>query len=61
LVITRSETLIVARYDVQVEQMVEGEVQSKNAPRLTVFERHEDGWYVTAHASFAVPIAAEGE
>jgi hypothetical protein len=61
LVITRSETLIVARYDVQVEQMIEGELQSKNAPRLTVFELHEDGWYVTAHASFAVPIAAEGE
>ena len=61
LVITRSETIIVARYDVQVEQMIEGEVQSKIAPRLTVFELHADGWYVTAHASFAVPIAAEGE
>ena len=61
LVITRSETIVVARYDVQVEQVIEGEVQSKIAPRLTVFELHADGWYVTAHASFAVPIATEGE
>jgi len=61
LIITRSETIIVARYDVEVKQMIEGELQSRMAPRLTVFELREDGWYVTAHASFAVPVAPKTE
>lgn len=61
LVATRSESIIVARYDVEVEQMIEGALQSRMAPRLTVFERHQDGWYITAHASFAVPRPAEAE
>lgn len=61
LVATRSQSIIVARYDVEVEQIIEGELQSRMAPRLTVFERHEDGWYITAHASFAVPIALAAE
>jgi hypothetical protein len=61
LVATRTDTIIVARYDVQVEQVIEGELQSRMAPRLTVFERHDDGWYITAHASFAVPVAPESE
>jgi hypothetical protein len=61
LTITRSESIIVARYDVEVEQMIEGERQSRMAPRLTVFERQEDGWYITAHASFTVPVTLETE
>ena len=61
MIITRSESIIVARYDVEVEQMIEGELQSRMAPRLTVFERHEDGWYITAHASFTVPVTLETE
>lgn len=57
IVITRSDDIIVARYNVEIDQKILGKAQSRLAPRLTVFERHADGWYVTAHANFAVPTA----
>jgi ketosteroid isomerase-like protein len=55
LVATESGDLLVVRYHVEVSQKIEGLEQTRLAPRLTVFEKHADGWYVTAHASFAAP------
>jgi hypothetical protein len=59
IVTTRSETIVVARYNLEIEQLILGKPQTRLAPRMTIFERHADGWYVTAHANFAVPVAPD--
>ncbi|MEL7216161.1 MAG: nuclear transport factor 2 family protein [Pseudomonadota bacterium] len=56
MVATGDETRLVLRYTLQVDEVIDGSAVTRRAPRLTVFERAENGqWQAVAHANFAVP------
>ena len=59
LVETGDEAIRVVRYTLVIEETVEGVTLTRRAPRLTVFRKIEDAWYVVAHANFAVAAAQE--
>ena len=55
LVATASDELLVARYELVVDETIEGVPVARRAPRLTVFRQKGDTWLVVAHATFATP------
>jgi ketosteroid isomerase-like protein len=55
LIATASDQLLVARYQLVVDETVEGVPVTRRAPRLTVFRQKGDTWLVVAHATFATP------
>ncbi|WP_158966541.1 nuclear transport factor 2 family protein [Chachezhania sediminis] len=55
IVETTSPDLRVISYVLLVTETVDGKVLEHRAPRLTVFRRIGEGWFVAAHANFALP------
>jgi hypothetical protein len=56
---TRTGKVIVVRYDVEAEVLIDGVLQSRDpAPRLSVFTKGKKGWRIVAHANFNVPAEA---
>jgi ketosteroid isomerase-like protein len=53
LVATEADGILVVRYQLDVEQAVEGGTVTGAAPRLTVFRKIDGRWMVVAHANFA--------
>lgn len=53
LVATGYGDLMVARYQLTIDQTRGGKVVHAHAPRLTVFRRSEGTWRVVSHANFA--------
>lgn len=52
IVATMSGDLMVVRYNLRIDEVIEGKPISKRAPRLTVFRKVGDAWKVVAHANF---------
>lgn len=50
---TAAGDLQVVRYWLVVDSAVDGQAMQRRAPRLTVFRRIGDRWFVSAHANFA--------
>jgi hypothetical protein len=53
IVATGGDDLLVVRYEVVVDEVIDGKPVEREAPRLTVFRRDGDAWLVVAHANFA--------
>ncbi len=55
LIATRSGDILVLRYVLLIDAVIDGQTIQAKAPRLTVFRHTEEGWFVVAHANFALP------
>lgn len=53
LVVTSFSNTMVTRYMLKVEETIQGKTAEYLAPRLTVFQRIDGKWRVSAHANFA--------
>jgi ketosteroid isomerase-like protein len=53
VVATASGDLLIARYQLVIQETIDGTPIAQRAPRLTVFRRDGDRWLVVAHANFA--------
>lgn len=53
MVATAAGDVMVARYQLVIDETIEGKRVTKRAPRLTVFRKIEGQWMVTSHANFA--------
>lgn len=53
LIATEAGGVLVVRYQLDVEQTIDGGTVTGTAPRLTVFRKDGDRWLVVAHANFA--------
>lgn len=54
LVVTGSGDTVVTTYTINVNETLDGEVVEADAPRMTVFRKDGDKWFVVAHGNFAV-------
>jgi ketosteroid isomerase-like protein len=52
VVATAEGDVMVARYMLRINEVIEGAAVEKRAPRLTVFHRIDGQWKVAAHANF---------
>lgn len=50
---TRNGDSMVVRYDLTIDETIDGQKMEAVAPRLTVFRKQGDIWMVVAHANFA--------
>ena len=55
LVLTANGDLVVARYVLAVDEIIDGAQVNPFAPRLTVLRRDGDDWLIVAHANFSNP------
>lgn len=55
LVLTANGDLVVARYVLVVDEIIDGAQVNPIAPRLTVLRRDGDDWLIVAHANFSNP------
>ncbi|MEO1224793.1 MAG: nuclear transport factor 2 family protein [Pseudomonadota bacterium] len=55
LVLTANGDLVVARYVLVVDEIIDGAQVNPFAPRLTVLRRDGDDWLIVAHANFSNP------
>jgi len=55
LVLTANGDLVVARYVLVVDEIIDGTQVNPFAPRLTVLRRDGDDWLIVAHANFSNP------
>lgn len=55
LVLTANGDLVVARYVLVVDEIIDGAQVNPVAPRLTVLRRDGDDWLIVAHANFSNP------
>lgn len=51
---TRDDDIMVVRYIMEVDEVIDGIPVASRAPRLTVFRLIEGQWKVTAHSNFGV-------
>ncbi|WP_121067860.1 nuclear transport factor 2 family protein [Chachezhania antarctica] len=54
-VVTGEGDIRVVSYVLQITETVDGKELQHEAPRLTVFRRIGETWFVSAHANFALP------
>ncbi|MCP4384315.1 MAG: nuclear transport factor 2 family protein [Hyphomicrobiales bacterium] len=52
VVVTTEGDLMVATYNINVNETIDGKVIEAFAPRMTVFRKDDDKWLVVAHANF---------
>lgn len=52
IVATRAGDLLVVRYFLRIDEVIQGKPIKKRAPRLTVFRNVGGAWKVVAHANF---------
>ena len=52
IVATQHGDLMVVRYTLRIDLVIEGKQIKKRAPRLTVFRKVEGNWKVVAHSNF---------
>lgn len=45
--------VLVLRYRIETDQIIEGKTVEANSPRLSVFRRVDGQWLISAHANFA--------
>ena len=55
LALTANGDLVVARYVLVVDEIIDGAQVNPVAPRLTVLRRDGDDWLIVAHANFSNP------
>lgn len=55
LILTANGDLVVARYVLDVDEIIDGAQVNPFAPRLTVLRRDGDDWLIVAHANFSNP------
>lgn len=55
VVATAEGDILVVRYQLVIDETIDGEPVTRRAPRLTVFRRDGDAWLVVAHANFVTP------
>jgi hypothetical protein len=53
IVATGTDNVLVIRYKVTSDQLIEGKRVQGTAPRLSVFRHSRQGWLMVAHANFA--------
>lgn len=53
IIATGNADLMVLRYRIETDQMIEGKEVKGVSPRLSVFRREADRWLMCAHANFA--------
>lgn len=52
LVVTAADDVMVVRYFLTINEIIEGAPVSRRAPRLTVFRKIDGDWKVVSHANF---------
>jgi hypothetical protein len=52
IVATRHGDIMVARYFLRIDEVIEGKPIKRRAPRLTVFRLVDGAWKVVAHSNF---------
>jgi len=52
IIATRDGDIMVTRYDLRIDEVIQGNPIKKRAPRLTVFRLIDGVWKVVAHANF---------
>jgi ketosteroid isomerase-like protein len=52
LVVTAADDVMVVRYFLTINEIIEGSPVSRRAPRLTVFRKIDGDWKVVSHANF---------
>lgn len=52
LVVTAADDMMVVRYFLEIDEMIEGAEVASRAPRLTVFRKIDGAWKVVAHSNF---------
>jgi Domain of unknown function (DUF4440) len=60
LVVTGSDGVIVATYQLSATATIDDVTRTTTAPRLSVFSRHGDDWLIAAHANFS-PLAPDAD
>jgi hypothetical protein len=53
IIATGNDTVMVIRYRIETDQVVEGKTVKGVSPRLSVFRKEGDRWLLSAHANFA--------
>ena len=54
IVATQHGDIMVVRYFLRIDEIIEGQPVKKRAPRLTVFRKVNGSWSVVAHANFGL-------
>ena len=52
--ITGAGDSMVVSYELLIDATVDGATMTRRAPRLTIFRKIDDAWFVSAHANFAL-------
>ncbi len=52
IVETHAGDIMVVRYTLRIDEVIEGKKIAKRAPRLTVFRKIDGAWKVVAHSNF---------
>jgi len=54
IIATQHGDIMVVRYFLRIDEVIEGQPVKKRAPRLTVFRKVDGRWNVVAHANFGL-------
>ena len=54
IVATAHGDIMVVRYFLRIDEVIEGKEVLKRAPRLTVFRKVDGDWHVVSHANFGL-------